>query len=271
VTDVRKIWFAPFLGLIAMPAVAHDFWVQPRQFTLANAGPALLTMFVGHGAARDRWGVDIDHVVLFRTIGPDGMIDRKADLRLGSPGFDALVPLAKPGGYVVVLQSTETPSQLPFLRFNDYVKTEGITPIIATRQRLGLEKTDGREVYSRRAKAIVQVGPVNAASIARVTRPTKMLLEIVPGKHPQALGADRMMPVQVLFQNRPLAGALVKITDLAADAEPVATQRTDKDGRTSFRIPRAGKWQMNVVWSVPEGGSDPLFRTTFSSLTFATP
>lgn len=268
---MRKIWLAPFLALIAMPAVAHDFWVQPRQFSLANPGPALLTMFVGHGAARDRWGVDSDHVVLFRTIGPDGMIDRKADLRLGSAGFDALVPLAKPGAYLVVLQSTETPSQLPFLRFNDYVKTEGITPIIATRQRLGLEKTDGREVYSRRAKAIVQVGPVDAASIARVTRPTRLLLEIVPGKHPQALGTDRMMPVQVLFHNRPLAGALVKITDLAADAEPVATQRTDKDGRTSFRIPRTGKWQMNVVWSVPGGGRDPLFRTTFSSLTFATP
>ena len=269
---VHKFWFAPLAALAATPTLAHDFWIQPRQFSAVAPQSIPLTMFVGHGPARDRWGVDIDHVILFRTIGPDGLIDRKPNLRLGAPGFDALAPLARPGAYVFLLQSTSTPSQLPFLRFNDYITTEGITPIIAERKRRGLEKTDGREIYSRRAKAIVQVGPVDAASISRVTRPMNLLLEIVPGRHPSALGADGVMPVQVLFGGRPLPGALVKITNLDADAEPLATRRTGADGRASFRIPPAGKWQMNVVWSVPlHGDASADFRTTFSSLTFATP
>lgn len=269
---MRKIWLAPLIALAAAPAIAHDFWIQPRQFNLPSPGSVPLSMLVGHGQARDRWGVSADRVVLFRTIGPDGTLDRKPGLRLGSPGFDALVPLARPGSYVFLLQSISASSQLPFLRFNDYAKVEGITPILAERKRRGLERTDGRELYSRRAKAIVQVGPVDAASIARVTRPANLLLEIVPGRHPAALGARRLMPVQVLFGGRPLPGALVKITNLDADAEPVAMQRTAADGRTSFNIPRAGKWQMNVVWSVPlRGNRDADFRTTFSSLTFETP
>ncbi|MEO6092054.1 MAG: DUF4198 domain-containing protein [Novosphingobium sp.] len=269
---MRKVWLIA-LGVIAsVPALAHDFWMQPRTFSAPGPSQILIALFVGHGPARDRWGVSNANVLQFKTAGPDGIVDRSSDLRVGSPGFDAIVPLTKPGSYVFLLQSTPTPSNLPFLRFNDYIAAEGITPIIEQRKRLDQQQADGREIYSRRAKAIVQIGPVDAASIARVTRPWNLELEIVPGRHPQALGPDGIMPVRVLFKRRPLPGALVKITDLDADAEPAATRRTDARGETALRIPHPGKWQMNVVWSVPLHG-DPRadFQTIFSSLTFAVP
>lgn len=268
---MRKVWPLAVFALVAVPALAHDFWIQPRLFTMPAPGSEPLVMFVGHGQARDRWAVDASHVVLFRTIGPDGMIDRKANLNIGATGFDAIVPLARPGGYVVLLQSTGTASQLPSLRFNDYINVEGITPIIAQRQRLNQNKADGREIYSRRAKAIVQVGPVDAASIARVTRPVNLALEIVPERHPQALDSTKHLPVRVLFNGRPLAGATVKLTDLDADAEPVAKIRTGADGRAVFTMPHPGKWQFNVVWAVALNGNPQAdFATTFSSLAVAT-
>lgn len=269
--DVRKIWSLAVLGLIAAPTMAHDFWIQPRLFTMPAPSSEPLVMFVGHGQARDRWGLDASHVVLFRTIGPDGMIDRRANLKMGATGFDAIVPLARPGAYVFVLQSNSTASQLPSLRFNDYISAEGITPIIAQRQRFNQGKADGREIYSRRAKAIVQVGPVDAASIARVTRPVNLALEIVPERHPQALDSAKHLPVRVLFNGRPLAGATVKLTDLDADAEPVAKIRTGADGRAVFTIPHPGKWQFNVVWAVALNGNPQAdYATTFSSLALAT-
>lgn len=269
---MRKRWLIAVSFIASVPALAHDFWIQPRAFVAPATGPLLMTLFVGHGPARDRWGVSNANVQQFKTAGPDGIVSRMNTLRVGSPGFDAIVPLAKPGAYMLMLQSTLTPSDLPFLRFNDYITTEGITPIIEQRKRLGQAQADGREIYSRRAKAIVQVGPVDAASIKRVTQPYNLELEIVPGKHPQMLGPGRMMPVQVLFKGRPLPAALVKITDLDSDAQPAATQRTDAQGRAVFHIPHAGKWQMNVVWSVPQtADSRADFLTTFSSLTFGVP
>lgn len=268
---MRKIWLALCLASVAFPATAHDFWIQPRLFVLPAPNTDPVTLLVGHGQARDRWGVDRDHVVLFSTAGPDGLIDRKPNLTLGAPSFDALVPLAKPGAYVLGLQSTSTVSQLPFLRFNDYITTEGITPIIEARRKAGQDKADGRELYSRRAKAIIQIGPVDRASIARVTRPINLALEIVPERHPLALAPGNRMPVRVLSNGRPLAGALVKLTDLDADAEPVAKIRTGADGRATFVIPHPGKWQMNIVWSVPLVGNPKAdFETTFSSLSFGT-
>ncbi|MEO7550589.1 MAG: DUF4198 domain-containing protein [Croceibacterium sp.] len=256
---------------MAVPAVAHDFWLQPREYALSAPGNAALLMFVGHGQFRDRWGVSNDHVTLFTTIGPNGTVDHRGDLTIGAPPADAVIDLPKPGSYLVLLQSTNSTSQLPAVRFNDYITEEGIAPIIAERTRTGQGKADGREVYSRRTKTLIQVGAVDAGSIARVTHPVNLKLEIVPEKHPLLLARDNRLPVRVYYNGKPLGGAKVKITNLANDATPVATARTGADGRASFVIPSAGHWQMNVIWAdVLKGDPRGDFATTFSSLTFAT-
>ncbi len=268
---VRKIALAAALTMVAAPGLGHDVWLQPRQFSIAAPAAVPIEMFVGHGTSRDRWGVSEDRVVLFRTIGPDGVIDRKRSLTMGNPRGDATVRFERAGGYLVLLQSSSAFSGLPARRFNDYVAEEGITPIAADRRRRALQDTEGRENYSRRAKAIVQVGPVDRASIERVIRPAGQSLEIVPGRHPMALGKDRRLPVRVLYRGRPLSGTLVKITNLAADSTPVATRRTGADGRAVFPMPWAGQWQMNVVWASPlENDPRANYDTTFASLTFAT-
>jgi len=257
------------LGMAA-PLVAHDFWIQPLKFTYPAAPQtAPVRIFVGHGGARDRWGLSIDRVVLFNSVGPDGLVDRKGRMTLDQGPFDAIVPLGKNGAYVLAFQSMPSTSDLPYLRFNDYVAAEGITPIALNRRRTGTEKTNGRELYSRRAKAIVQVGPVTPADIARVTRPVGLQLEIVPERHPNTLNPGDSLPVRVLFDRRAVPGALVKLTNLNNDATPVATARTDGAGRATFRVPARGAWQFNIVWSqVMTGNAAADYRTVFSSLTF---
>lgn len=266
-----KRFFAIFTvgTMLAIPAVAHDFWLQPTRFILPAPATVPILIYVGHGAARDRWAQLPERVILFRSIGADGMIDRKPMLTLDGPRYDAEVPLARRGAYILAFQSNAASSDLPFLRFNDYVVDEGLTPIAAHRQRTGTERTNGREQYSRRAKAIIQVGPVDTASVARVTRPVGLSLEIVPERHPLALKSGEPLPVRVYFNRQPLAGALIKLTDLDADAKPVKIMRTDRAGRAMFALPKKGQWQFNVIWSVvtPKNPAAD-YRTTFSSLTF---
>ena len=257
------------LTLTVTAASAHDFWLQPLRFALGAPGPVPIQILVGHGAARDRWGQNADRVVLFSSIGPDGIVDRRSALRLGAAGFDALPVVGKPGTYVFAFQSTVAKSDLPFLRFNDYVTTEGITPISAHRAQTGSERANGRELYSRRAKAFVDVGPVDAAGSARATRPVGLSLEIVPDSHPRTLKPGEALGVRVFYRRKPLAGALVKLTNLAADEKPVATARTDASGRARFVAPAHGSWQFNIVWSdVVTGNPDADYMTTFSSLSF---
>jgi Domain of unknown function (DUF4198) len=257
--------------LATTPVFAHDFWLQPERFIMPAPGAMPMFVYVGHGAARERWGVGIDRVVQFKSSGPDGLIDRKPNLTLGAPQIDAVVPFARRGSYVLAFQSLASASDLPFLRFNDYVMTEGLTPIASHRERTGTQKSNGRELYSRRAKAIVQIGPVDSEGAARVTRPIGLSLEIVPERHPLLLKPGEKLPVRVLFNRRPLEGALVKLTDLDADAVAVAIMKTDAAGRASFMIPHKGSWQFNIIWSeVISGNPAADYVTTFSSLTFGT-
>ncbi len=259
------------LTLTAVTASAHDFWVQPQAFAAASGTPVPFTIQVGHGTFRQRWGAAVERIVRFDDIGPTGRVDRRAVLQAPGGAQDGILRFATPGTHLIVLETNLAASELPSIRFNDYAKVEGLTPALARREQLKLTDSPGRELYSRRAKALVQVGPVDAAQ-PQVTRPAGLTLEIVPQRNPYALAPGELLPVTILYQGKPLPGALVKLNNLDFDARPIETHLTDASGRTAFNPPRRGKWQLNVIWTKPLPGNPKAdFETVFSSLTFGFP
>jgi uncharacterized GH25 family protein len=80
------------------------------------------------------------------------------------------------------------------------------------------------------------------------------------------------LPVRVIYAGRPLAGALVKLTNLNDDASPLEVRLTDREGRATFTMPSSGAWLLNVIWTKALGRSDDTdFETVFSSLSFGFP
>jgi uncharacterized GH25 family protein len=143
-----------------------------------------------------------------------------------------------------------------------------LTPALEQRAQLHRMDADGSERYSRCAKSIVQVGPP-AAGPAEVSKPVGLPLEIVPEANPYALPQPPESPVRILYEGRPLTGALVKLTNLDDDATPFETHLTDRDGRASFAMPNSGAWLVNVIWTkaLPQT-EETDFETIFSSLSF---
>lgn len=262
------------LMLIAMAttASAHDFWLQPAQWQVGPGEPVAVTLQVGHGAARQRSAIPIRRVVRFDARSTGGRhIDLRPDLHIGQPADDATITFDTPGTYVVTLETdNRAESHLPAARFNDYLEDEGLTPAVALRARTGRAAADGAESYSRHAKTIIQVGPHVLGNPAALAKPVGMVLEIVPLVSPAQLSAGETMPVRVYYRGAPLAGALVKLNDLDHDAQPVAMRRTGQNGIATFSLPRRGRWQVNVIWTRPQGRKSLVdFDTSFSSLTFA--
>jgi uncharacterized GH25 family protein len=163
-------------------------------------------------------------------------------------------------------------THLPSIRFNDYLKAEGLTPALEQRARRHQMDADGSERYSRCAKSILQVGPPAAGSQGQVSKPVGLPLEIVPDVNPYGMPRSATLPVRVIYAGRPLAGALVKLTNLKDDASPFEVHLTDHDGRASFAMPNSGAWLLNVIWTRPLPRSDEAdFETVFSSLSFGFP
>jgi len=198
--------------------------------------------------------------------------DLRARLHPGGPGQDGDLRLTAAGPHVLVLQTDDrAESHLPALRYNDYLKAEGLTPALAFRARTHRTDTDGSENYSRQAKVLVQVGPAGGSQ-AQLLKPVGLPLEIVPERSPYAASRSATLPVRVLFEGRPLTGALVKLTDLARDAAPAELHRTDGAGRATFTMPAHGQWLLNVIWTKPQPKTrETDFETVFSSLSFGFP
>lgn len=253
------VW-APF-------ASAHDFWIQPQSFHLKPFGTTPMSLQVGHGKDRQKSMMKRDRVVRFESITAAGRVDRKNELRLGDKDVDSTLSFKTAGLHVLSFETNGTYSELPAIRFNDYLKAEGLTPAIDQRTRTNATGKPGRETYSRRAKALVQVGGYTPADDALVTKPVGLTLEIVPEANPYAPTYKDRLPVRIYYMGRPLAGATVMLNNLDFDGRPIKRVLSDANGRVAFDIPRNGTWQLNVIWTRPVSQPKADFETVFSSLT----
>ena len=263
------------LGICGASACeGHDFWIQPGEYWLRPDTVIPVTLQVGHGPFRQRSPIQLNRIVRFTAIAPDGNpIELRERLHLGAATQDGDLLLHAPGAYVLVLETDDrAQSHLPAIRFNDYLKVEGLTPALTQRERTHRMDVDGSENYSRRAKSLIQIGPAGTGSQAQVTRPLGLPLEIVPEVSPYTVPRPGYFPVHVLYEGRPLAGALVKLTNLAHDAAPLETHLTDETGRATFTMPSNGTWLLNVIWTKALPSSrETDFETVFSSLSFGLP
>jgi uncharacterized GH25 family protein len=265
-------WLIGLLVCTWIPlASAHDFWLQPSDYWIHSQALDSMTLQVGHGPFRQRSPIAARRIVRYEVITPLGaVVDLRGQLQLGEPTKDGDFRLEEPGTHMLVLQTDDrAQAHLPSIRFNDYLQAEGLTPALEMRKQQHRVDDDGSERYSRCAKAIVEVGLANAASHAQVLKPVGLPLEIVPEVNPYDVPRPSTLPVRIIYEGRPLVGALVKLTNLEHDASPFEVRLTDLVGRAVFAMPHSGTWLVNVIWTRPLPPSDEVdFETIFSSLTF---
>lgn len=257
--------------LLALPvtALAHDFWIQPNSFHVDKQQPVSLNLQVGHGTARQKSLIMADRVVRFDSTSHAGHSDLRKNMHLGDANADTVLRFSSTGLKLLGFVTNGTYSELPDIRFNDYARAEGLTPVLAYRDKMKTTDQPGRETYSRRAKSLIQIGPYAPSDDAIAKKALGLTLEIVPDANPYAPDFKGTLPVHILFHGKPLAGATVMLNNLDFDSRPVRTIVTDEMGRASFTVPHTGMWQLNVIWSTPIA-NDPKadFETVFSSLSF---
>lgn len=263
------------LGFLwALPAAAHDFWIQPEQYWAQPDVSIPVTLQVGHGSEQQRSQIRASRISRFMTVGPDGKTtDARADLHLHGLNDDGRVRLRAPGTHIVALETDlRGRSTLSAQRFNEHIATEGLTAAFEQRERTKRTSAPASESYRRVTKALVQIRAADARPQPHVTKPLGLPLEIVPERNPYDEPHADDLPVRVLFEGQPLTGALVKLTQLEHDETPRQSRRTDESGRASFRWPESGTWLLNVVWTKPVSPPAEVdFETTFSSLSFGFP
>lgn len=254
--------------LLALPAWAHDFWIEPTRFDPAPGEGVALRLFVGEHFRGDAVARPAA-AGLHRFVVADANGPASAAVP-GRPGGDpaGLLRLARPGAYVIGLHGKPNRIELPADRFNAYLELEGLQAILALRAARGEADQPAREIYSRCAKSLLLSGPAAAQGPA-ADRELGFPLELVAERRPETLPDGDALPVRLLHEGQPLAGALV-VALRRADPARTIERRSDAEGRVRLPLSGAGPWLVKAVHMRPApAGSGADWESLWASLTFA--
>ena len=178
------------------------------------------------------------------------------------------IPLNGDGVHVLSFESTESFSELEAEAFEAYLREEGLQPIIEHRWQQKRTSIPGREMYSRRGKALVVVGEAPSTLPDYATQPIGLTLEIMLDRLPSAVEQGAPLCATVLYRGSPTEGVQIVLNSLDDASAKSETNITNQLGKSCFRRPVAGRYFLHSVWATPTGTTHADYNTVFSSFTF---
>ncbi|WP_108814242.1 DUF4198 domain-containing protein [Loktanella sp. Alg231-35] len=261
---------ALIFSIVALPAVAHEFWIEPLQYQIEADGSLEANIVNGEEFA----GGDLAFLpnrfvnfVLF--LGDD------AEQVSGRPGdIPALQqqPLGE-GLHIAAYQATNaTVTYEEWEKFQKFVDHKDFGDIRSQHIERGISLDGFREVYSRHVKTLIAVGN-GEGSDRRVGLET----EIVALKNPYTDDLSEGMKVQVYYRNELRADVQVEVFEKGPDGRVgIGLYRTNAEGIATFPVRPGYRYMADaVVLRAPNielaATSNASWETLWANLTFAVP
>jgi uncharacterized GH25 family protein len=261
----NKLLTVVSLFLLSSLGYAHEFWLEPTKFLLKINEKITINMMVGedyqgeHSNGLTYKIVKLDHY----------SATTKEDMRsrvYGDSLSRVTMPFGTVGNHLIALNNTSKFIQLDALKFNDYLRSEGLDNVLALREQKGDTLKAGRERYQRCVKTLVQVG---GKSDVTYGINTGMPLEIIPATNPYTVGSTALITFKLLFDNTPLSGALVLAWHMENGKTTHTKRRSNSQGEVDFPITKTGKWMISTVHMTPhKNASESDWQSYWGSYTF---
>lgn len=258
-----RLALATSLTLCATSLVAHEFWVEPLAFQVPVGEEVQLDLRVGQMFQGRSYPYLSHKFVLFEAEDASGV----RALSGNEGDIPAITyPSAEPGLHVITYHAQ--PERLiydSFADFVEFVREESLAKVIQRHRARNLPDTGFAEGYSRNAKALVQVGPPDAAQSDRVAG---LPLELIALQNPYT--ARGRLAVGLLWQGEPVADAQVTLFHRPASGEVTRhTFRTGVDGVASIPFTATGIYLLSAVHMEERpADSGEVWHSTWASLTF---
>lgn len=262
---MKKFILTAALGSIALLAIAHEFWLQPSRFFVKPGQTIQIQTLVGENFTGERSEGKKNRIVSYKHFSASDTVDLSPTLT-GDHYGDVSVPIRQPGTHAIAFTNTSKFIELDPTKFLAYLKEDGLENVIKARQEQGTTQKNGRELYRRCVKTLIQSGTQTDNTYALNTG---LPIEIIPLQNPYATRSGQLLEFQILFENKPLVGALVRYWNKNAQNQlTTGKQSSDAQGRVKFRV-RAGGNMVSAVQMVPHTNPDEAdWQSYWGSLTF---
>lgn len=262
----RYIWLGLVL-LSASSAQAHEFWIAPEAYRIETDASLVADVRVGQMMEGQSYPY-LSHKIVSYTV-----TDRRgvSPVEANEGDIPSLVRNAATPGLNIVAYDAKA-EQLTYdtmAEFSEYLEEEGLGHIIARHVERGLPESGFTEAYTRNAKSLIQVGPVEAADEDRATG---LRFELVARKNPYSV-ALVSLPVNLLWLGEPAANTQISIFRKPATGKVVRTTvLTDARGKAEIPLAGGGQFLLGAVHMeevAEETGA--VWLSTWASLTFGLP
>ena len=221
-------------------ATAHEYYLMPESFTPATKQP----FGVRHRLGQKFKGSELPWITqwnLRSEVWEQGEMRKVSNKDGDRPALN--ITIKKPGLAIVLHQSNvDFLTFKTYEKFQKYVRKEGIAHALAASENGTKPKIDLKEAYSRFAKTLVNVG----GSDEGLDQPTGLKIELVALANPRALKSSEPLPVQVLYDGKPLAGSSVKVFE-GTDTEFAYQLPTDAQGKAMIKAAGPGPYLINTI------------------------
>lgn len=253
--------------LLALPATAHEFWIDPQAYRVGPGDPIKADIRVGedfNGPAFSYVPRNFDRfdLVMDGSAQPvEGRLGDRPALSMPAPGTGLAVIVHQSAGQNLTYSSWE--------KFESFVTHKDFTWALERHLERGFTKDKVREHYIRYGKSLVAVGD-GAGRDAR----QGLLTEIVALDNPYTDDLSQGMRVQVFYDGVPRGDVQVELFDRAPSGDVTSgTYRTNPDGVAVLPVAPGHEYLadsvvMREVEGEPEG---PAWESLWASLTFAVP
>ena len=255
---------AGLLALTCMPALAHEFWISPERGAIDPGELITADLKVGQRLKGESYPYLSNRFQFFtRTVG-----EKTRDVTGLEGDIPALSTPAEGSGLTVIAHQTVAfrVTYDDWAVFRRYLSEEGLDAFAEDHRRRGLPESGFAERYTRTAKALVQVGPVQPGDADRFTG---MPLELVAGANPYSADLENL-PVRLLWQGVPLAERQITVFHDAGNTAEVTrrTVITDEEGRASVPLVGTGEYLLNAVHLEPVEDTPVVWASHWATLSF---
>lgn len=254
--------------LWALPAQAHEFWIDPIAFAVEAKAPLQADIRIGEnfsGSASTYVPINFKRFEIW-TDGTATAVEG----RLGDkPALN--MPVGTEGLATVVYQTRAyTLTYVSMEKFAKFAKHKDFEWAVAAHQERGLSKDRFKERYIRFGKSLMASGTVAGADVN-----VGLEAEIIALANPFTHDPAQPFPVKVLYQGAPRPQAQVELFEKAPDgAVTVHLFTTDAQGVAQLTVQRGHRYLADHVVLrpiEPEAADGPVWESLWASLTFELP
>ncbi|MFZ6014287.1 MAG: DUF4198 domain-containing protein [Bacteroidota bacterium] len=243
---------------------AHEFWMQAEKYILKPGENLLISYKVGENFIGNPVSLKKDRVEKLEIHHLQNVKNLKGLVKEGDKE-NITLPMNEEGTHMVVMQSTSTFVEMQADTFNAYLEEDGLDDIYALREKTNTLNKDSKEFYSRHTKLLVQVGSKADDTFKKTAG---LPIEIIPMKNPYALKVGDRLTFKVLWQGKPLFGALVRVWNRYNNRTTQQNIYALQDGTIEARITSPGPWMVSVVKMVPSKDPKADYQSYWGSLVF---